>query len=140
MAGQDVAMLFDTAGGSSALTLAEQTLAIPIVGFGQVVGTSSGGATDAGSDTTTGADTTDGGADTTTGPGPTSGAMTTAMTTATTTAMTTAGVGETGEDGTDGGGQDDDGDGCACATGRGRWTGALWLLPVLVAGRRRRRS
>lgn len=136
MAGQDVAMLFDTAGGSPALTLAEQTLSIPIVGFGQVVGTSSGG-TDTGSDTTSGADTTDGGVDTTSGTGATSGAMTT---TTTMTTMTTGPDVEVSSDGTDDGGQDDDPDGCACATGRGRWTGALWLLPVLAAGRRRRRG
>ena len=61
MAGQDVAMLFDTAGGSPALTLAEETLSIPIVGFGQTGGTSTGGTADAGSDTTAGVDTTAGG-------------------------------------------------------------------------------
>jgi len=140
MAGQDVAMLFDTAGGSPALTLAEQTLAIPIVGFGQSSGTSSGGTTTgAGSDTTAGGEPTTGGADSTGGPGSTSGAMTTAgMTTAPMTTAADTDAAETG-DGTDGGGQDDDGGGCACTTDPSRgWTAGLWLLPLVLGARRRR--
>ncbi|MCA9652976.1 MAG: hypothetical protein H6712_25295 [Myxococcales bacterium] len=109
-AGNHVAMLFDTMGGAPPLVLAEQSLAVPIVGFGEPPSGTSGGLDDTtGGGEGPGGTTSAGGADTSTGSGDTEP------------------------------GQDEDGGGCSCSS-RGRGSVAWWLLPVLgVAARRRRR-
>lgn len=141
-AGQDIATTFDLAGGAPAMILNEQTLSIPIVGFGAVAGTTTtdGGSTAGPTSTstsTTAATSTDAtgvvdgtgpGADSTTGliggtAGPTS---TTAADTDTDTAPSA----------------DDGGGGCNCSTSNAGgpdlgWLGAFGLLALV---RRRRRS
>jgi MYXO-CTERM domain-containing protein len=117
-AGADVAALFEAAGGATPLVLAEQTLAIPIVGFGEIPG-----------GTTTGSG---GNVDDTTGPP------------ATTAPMTTDGDGTSSGTSvateTDTAANDDDGGGCACTTTAPRGAGASWLLALALLGLRRRRS
>jgi hypothetical protein len=117
-AGSEVAMLFDALGGAQPLVLAEASLAVPIVGFGELPAESTGaeGST-AGSD-----GSGEGGSSTGT---PADG---------------TTMVASTGTD-TEGPAQDDGGDGgCGCVTGRGsRGAAALVLVPIVLVGRRRRR-
>lgn len=121
-AGTHVATLFDLAGGAPPLVLTEQTVAIPIVGFGAIADT--GADTTAGDPTTTGSTT---GADTTgsgTLPGGSTGLMGTAGS----------------EDSSGGPPADDSGGGdCACRGGSPRPAGLGWL-PWLLLGLRRRRA
>ncbi len=129
-AGMHVGMLFDTAGGAVPTTLAEQTLSIPIVGFGAEgppPGTSTGSST---GDSTT----SDGPTTTTSADGSSGGPM------ATTTNPSTSGDGSSG-DGTSTDGGDDDGGGCnGCrtgGTGAGAPWGWLWIVGIAYALRRR---
>jgi hypothetical protein len=116
-AGNDVAMLFDTAGGAPPVVVAEQTLTLPIRGFGATAGTTTGdsegdvtGASDAPA-TTTPASTAD-------------DSMTAADGTETDTAAADGGTG-----------------GCSCRSSAGSGWGSMLLLG-LFAGRlpRRRKS
>ncbi len=122
MAGDDVLSLFEAAGGAEPVVLAEQSLQIPITGFGAVAGS-----------TGTADDTADGGSadgpDTSAGPG-------------TSNPTTTATMGT--ETDTDPGANDDDGGGCSCRSASEAPTpGWLWLsgfgLLALRRNRRRRR-
>lgn len=118
-AGSEVAMLFETLGGAAPIVLAEQTLAIPIVSFGEPPVSSTGAV-----DGTAGPLDSSGGVGTT-GPGITTG--------------TTAATGTE----TEGPGQDDEGGGCGCVAGRGDGDGraAWWLVvPLGLWARRRGRS
>jgi hypothetical protein len=119
-AGSDVAMQFETLGGPQPLVLAEATLAVPIVGFGEPPVESTGAA-----DTTAGPMGSSGG-----GGGSSSG---------TPLDGTTAATGSGTE--TDAPGQDDEGgDGCSCVSAGGSGRGAaLLLVPVVLVGRLRRR-
>ncbi len=124
-AGVHVAGLFEAAGGAPPVTLAEQTLTIPLTGLGGNGGDSSS-TTDAESSTTdptgqsgTGVSTSD----TTAGP--------------TTLDPTQPGTADSSESSGGNGANDDDG-GCGC-TGGGNPSGAPLLLLPLLALRRRRR-
>jgi MYXO-CTERM domain-containing protein len=115
-AGNDVASLFEAAGGAEPVVLAEQTLQIPISGFGAVEGT-----TGTADDT---AGTADAGGLTST----TSGSITTGP-------MTDTGTGETDDNG-----QDDSGGGCGCHA-PSEPTAPAWMMFAcfgLLATRRRR--
>ena len=117
-AGSHVAMLFDTLGGAPPLVLAEASLSVPIVGFGDPPAGSTGGVDTGIVDGTAGSSAGEGG-----------------------TSTGLPGGGTTAESETDGSGQDDEGGGCGCVTGpRSGHGAALLLVPVLLAGRRRRRS
>lgn len=121
-AGADVAMLFDTAGGATPMVLAEQSLALPIVGFGGVP-----------PDTTGGADTT---------AGDTSGSASgSASVTAGNTSPGTSGAATTSDTDTDTdtGAADDDGGGCSCRSVPAPHA-AGWLFGLLAFGLRRRRA
>ncbi len=110
-AGNDVAMLFDTMGGAPPLVLAEQSITVPIVGFGEPPSSS------------TGADTTAGSA---TGPDPTAG--------------TEGGTTMTGTTADTAPGDDEGGGGCGCSSTAPRGN-AWWLLvPFGLVARRRRRQ
>jgi MYXO-CTERM domain-containing protein len=125
-AGNHVGMLFDTAGGSVPEILVEQTLAIPITGFGAVAGTTGGATTSGGASTTSGGATT--GVDSTASdPTTVSGDGTGAETSATGSTTT----GEAADDG--------DGGGCGCRSG-GTGGSVLWMLPFGLVGLRRRRK
>jgi len=124
-AGNDVAMLFDTAGGAPPMLLGEATLAVPIDGFGEPPPTTGTGPDTGAVDTTAGDDDDDDDDDDDLDTGP----------------VTTAGTTNNAEGtGTEGPGQDEDGGGgCSCSTeGRGN---AAWLLllPAVAMRRRRRR-
>jgi len=129
-AGSHVATLFDLNGGAPPLTIVEQTVAIPIVGFGPVA------------DTTGGADTT------TTGGG--EGSTTTPSTTGASSSTTTAAEGSTtlpggtagSETGRTEGSPADDagGEGCSCRSAGSTPPGAAWLLALLGRLGRGRRS
>lgn len=129
-AGADVATLFDLAGGAPAMTITEQVLEIPIVGFGAVAGTtgaaSSTGANSTGS-SSTGANSTGG---LSTGPAMVDSTGGGGVVTTTTS--------ETGVDGTGGPGQgDDDSGGCnGCRTDPRHVPWSLLMLPVLWRRRR----
>ncbi|MCH9685263.1 MAG: hypothetical protein K0V04_27755 [Deltaproteobacteria bacterium] len=115
-AGSHVDTLFDLAGGAPPVTLAEQTLTIPIIGFGAVSSTDSGGAPT----------TTDSGV---------------ADSTATTAGVTSlpGGTASDASGSTTGPGQLPGDEGCSCRTTGG--APAWWGLGlVLLWGRRRRRS
>jgi len=126
-AGSHVATLFELAGGAPPLTIVEQALEIPIVGFGPVAGTSGGADTTAGGITTTGASTS--GPDTSTtsaGPGTT----------------TLPGGTAASDSGSTGGapGDDSGGEGCSCRSGTSAPLAALLMPGLLLGLRRRRRS
>jgi hypothetical protein len=111
-AGSDVAMMFDALGGPQPLVLAEAALSVPIVGFGEPPGESTGGPET-------------GTVDTTASPG--SGEGSSGLPGASTMAT---------DSDTEGPGQDDPG-GCGCVSGRGtRGGAALLLVPVVLAARR----
>ncbi len=125
-AGSHVATLFELAGGAPPMTIVEQALEIPIVGFAPVAGTSGGADTTAGTVTTTGANT--------------SGQQ---------TSTTSAGPGTTLPGGTassDSGstgaapGNDSGGEGCSCRSGTSAPLAALLMPGLLLGLRRRRRS
>ena len=130
-AGTHVATLFDLAGGAPPLVLTEQTVGIPIVGFGATATT--------GADTTTTATTTTGeGESTTTGSVPTSAETTMSGV----PPVGTAGSGTTtGTEGSSGGAPADDSGagGCTCRSGSPAPAGLSWL-PWLLLGLRRRRA
>ena len=119
-AGNEVAMLFETAGGAPPMVVAEGSLTIPIADAG--VGTSSGGSsTGIGSGGTAGDDTS--GGDETTTDSPVSS----------TAGPDSSSSGTAGSD--DGGG----GDGCGCTSSGGGDAGGLLLFAVAAWVRRRRR-
>ncbi|MBL4682978.1 MAG: hypothetical protein JKY37_00190 [Nannocystaceae bacterium] len=124
-AGADVATLFDLAGGAPAMTITEQVLEIPIVGFGAVVGTT-GAASSSGANTTGDSST---GALSSTGP---------ATVDSTGGSVVTTTTSETGVDGTGGPGQnDDDPGGCnGCRTDPRQVPWGLLMLPILWRRRR----
>jgi hypothetical protein len=116
-AGADVAMLFETAGGATPVTLAQESFAIPIVGF-------AGGGDS--TTTTSGGDTSSSSGDSSSGPPPGTSSTTTPATTLGTTLPPGTGSDDTGDET----GQTGDSDGCGCrggAPGQG-----LLLLPLLV--------
>ncbi|MCX4241721.1 multiheme c-type cytochrome [Paraliomyxa miuraensis] len=117
-AGNEVAMLFDTLGGAPPLVLAEQSLSVPIVGFGEPPVESTGAVDD-----TAGVVDSSGGAQST-GPNP-----------------GTTGMGTGSATETEGPGQDDEGgSGCSCTTGAGAGSDrAAWWLLVPLGWRARRR-
>lgn len=124
-AGLHVATLFDLAGGAPPVTLTEQTLVIPIVGFGPAVGTT-------GAETTAGAGSSSGGADTTSLGTTTSGAP----------GSTTLPAGTAGSESSEGSGppaDDAGGGGCGCQSRAPVPVGAS-VLPLLLLGWRRRRG
>ncbi|MCH9682632.1 MAG: cytochrome c family protein [Deltaproteobacteria bacterium] len=111
-AGSEVAMLFETMGGAPPIVLAEDSVTVPIVGFGEPPSSSTGADSTAGNLT--------GGND---------------------TAVATDSAGTMGSTATDAGpGQDDDdGGGCACSSRDDSQRGAWWLLvPMGLVARRRR--
>jgi hypothetical protein len=109
-AGSDVAMMFDVLGGPQPLVLAEASVALPIVGFGELPVESSGGLDSSGTGSSE------------------SGAGTEAPGTASST-----GTGTESADAGHGGG----GGGCGCSSGTGRGA-PLLLAPLLLVARRRR--
>lgn len=128
-AGADVAMLFDTAGGAPPMTLAEQTLSIPIIGFAGGGTTTTGGSSDGPADTSTSADTTNSASNTGTGTG-----TGTTATTQPTTADDTTGDDDSS---TGGSGAADGGDGgCGCSSSGSAAPFLLFLLPLLARRRR----
>jgi Cytochrome c554 and c-prime len=129
-AGADLATLFDAAGGAVPVLLAEQAVAIPIVGFGPVTGTSSSGSSSSESSAEASATVAD-----TSGSSSTTSATTESTTsTATTTPGTTESSESTGTSGAAG-----DGGGCGCREGA-RPHGAWMLLAIAGLARRRRRA
>ncbi len=118
-AGLHVATLFELAGGAPPVTLAEQTLAIPIVGFGPVVGTT-------GADTTTGVGSSTSGLDTTSAPSSSSG-----------TTLPGGTASSDSSDSSGGPGADDSGRGCGCRSSAPMGAPA-GMLPLLLLGLRRR--
>lgn len=132
-AGLHVATLFDLEGGAPALVITEQTLAIPIVGFGTTAGTSGGDTTGSGS---TGSGSSDGGTTSTTSGPP--AADSTGRPDGTTGSGTATGGSED-----DAGVSDDGGEGCSCrSSGRGglAWAWLPWVVLGGSAARRRRRA
>ena len=127
-AGEHVAMLFDTAGGATPVTLAEEILTIPIVNL--PVGPST--------TTTTGGSSSSSGGDDPSSSGPPPGTSSTTMppTTNPTTLPPGTGSGDTGDET----GQSGGGEGCGCRGGGGGH--GLLLLPLLVGllPHRRRRN
>ncbi len=123
-AGNHVATLFELAGGAPPLTITEQQVAIAIVGFGPVAGTSSGGATTSPTDSST-------------GPGPTT-VDSTGPGSASASASSTTSPGGTAADSSTGGPPADDSgtDGCRCHSGAPAPLLLLW--PGLLLGLRRR--
>ncbi len=116
-AGNEVASMFEVEGGATPLVLAEQTVAVPIEGFGEVASTGTSSTT-----STPDPDSSGGSAGPMTSPG------------------TSAGSSSTG--GTDsGGGASDGGGGCSCRAASGAGAGLGWSLMLLLMplwGRRRR--
>ncbi len=119
-AGDDVALLFETAGGAPPLVLAEQEITVPIVSAPPPATDSTGASVD-----------TSGGMPTTGGEPADSTTSTTADATTSSSAESDDGTSDPGADGGDG-----DPDGCACRTRPG---GGAWWLTLLIVGLRRRR-
>ncbi|MEX1365430.1 MAG: multiheme c-type cytochrome [Nannocystaceae bacterium] len=129
-AGVHVATLFDLAGGAPPVTIREQTLSIPIVGFGSVAETGTGTEGSTGSTTTAATGSADTTAGTSVGTGMGPGA---------TTELPPGGTAAT-ED-AEGGAADGGGEGCSCRSASGgSGPGSLVLLPWLLLGLRRRRQ
>jgi MYXO-CTERM domain-containing protein len=128
-AGLTIAALFEELGGSPPLVLATAATEIPIIGFGPIDSTSSGGGSSGeGSASGTSADTS-GGASATTNASTSTGATTTATTT-----DGSEGTSSSGE-----GGAADDGAGCGCSSARDPAPNlalVLLLLPLITSRRR----
>ncbi len=122
-AGEDVADMFEAAGGATPVQLAETVVAIPIVGFGTVT------------DTTGTTDTPETGSGVSSESGSATGDTTSSTTTSSTTATSGIddGSGSTGDGGSTGGA-----DGCGCRTGGA--AGWAWLVLLGIAAVRRRRG
>lgn len=122
-AGSDVAMQFEALGGAPPLVLAEASVAVPIVGFGEPPAESTGAA-DSGADTTAGLGDSSGGGASTGIPGGGTGAS-------------------SGTETDDAGQGDGGGEGCGCVSngrsGSGR-AAQLLLVPIVLVARRRRRE
>lgn len=134
-AGMEVANLFDIAGGATPVTLAEETFSLPLSGLSTGAGSSSGGSS-SGSDSASSS-----GANTTSTTDPATSSADTSTTLPPSTTDPTDAAGTAGDDTTDTDpGQDGSSDGCGCQTGNDGVPGLLWLAPLGLLLRRRRRT